>query len=643
MITIDKLLLRYGSKTIFQNVCATINKEDKIALVGSNGAGKSTLLKMIKHLDSPESGKIHIPKEAIIGYLPQEGIISEGIELYEDVERIFGDIKSWQRQLSEKNDELDALDTESPRYIELLNEIGELEHTLQENEVHKLRAKIEKILFGLGFKKEDMTRDTGEFSGGWQMRIALAKLLLTSPDILLLDEPTNHLDITSQRWLEKYLKNYDGALMLISHDSSFLDLLCKKTFALSKGKLEIYAGNYSYYEKEKVIRRAQLVREYEEQQKMIKTTQEFIDRFRYKASKAKQAQSRIKALEKVERIEIDAEESEIHFEFPTCPKSGEKVLEIEGLSKSYDQLSVLNAIDLVISKGDKIGIVGNNGSGKSTLLKILAGVESFQGGEREEGFNTKLSYFSQHQSESLDPSKELLETLEQSATTKNQTQLRNILGTFLFEKDDAFKKVKVLSGGEKSRLSMACMLSQPANFILMDEPTNHIDVRTRKVLQSAIKDFPGTYVIVSHDRSFLDPLITKVIEVKDEKINIYLGNITDYLSQTEGNEPDAPSIGKGKTVSKHDNLSPKERRKQKAEKSAHLTPLKKKIKQFESSISKWDEEKSLLETEMADPDFFNKGAETTDKMKQHDTLQRNIDAAYADWEKVEQSIKKLEH
>ena len=397
-----------------------------------------------------------------------------------------------------------------------------------------------------------MPRKTDEFSGGWQMRIALAKLLLSSPSLLLLDEPTNHLDVESQAWLEAFLRRYHGALLIVSHDRAFLDSLITRTFEVYQGALTVYTGNYTNYESQSVERRAQLEKAYVKQQRELAKTQLFIDRFRAKSTKAKQVQSRIKALDKVERIEIEQEEDSMGFSFPSPPRSGQIVIEVKNLQKSYDDLEVIHSANIRIERGDRIAVVGVNGAGKTTLAKVLAGVEPYQSGERIVGHNTAISYFAQHQADELDPELDVFETLERVAKTRNNTSLRTILGSFLFRGDDVFKKVKVLSGGERNRVALAKMLVQPANFLILDEPTNHLDIRSQDVLRRALKEYSGAFLIVSHNRDFVDTIVTKVLEVRKDGLSLHPGNVSDYIAraqllrapaQTTTSAPHAPSEG----------------------------------------------------------------------------------------------------
>jgi ATP-binding cassette subfamily F protein 3 len=513
-----------------------------------------------------------------------------------------------------------------------------------------MKSKIERVLMGLGFSVPDFERQTEEFSGGWQMRIALAKLLLREPSAILLDEPTNHLDIESLQWLEEYLHSYNGAIILVSHDRAFLDSLTTKTIALSIGRMETYSGNYSFYEKEKVVRKELQMNAFKNQQKQLEQTERFIERFRYKATKARQVQSRIKQLEKVERIEIEDEEEEIHFHFPQPQPSGVKVMELKNIVKRYGDKTVFNGLSYTIERGDRIAIVGVNGAGKSTFSRIVAGVEPPTSGERIPGYNVILSYFAQHQAEELDLSKEALEIVDEVAEGEIRKKLRTILGSFLFHGDDVFKKVGVLSGGEKSRLALAKMLLQPANVLVMDEPTNHLDMRSKKVLQQALLEYEGTYIIVSHDRAFLDPLVTKVLEVSTGNIRTFLGNVSDYLqkkkSEAEGIKKPSLSQKSSPHVKSQPAVPDKERKRIEAEQrqqlSKKLKPKKQKLEQIEAAIANLEHRKSEIEELMAHPDFYKDGENVKKISHEYKELQSSLQDSYFKWNEVSEEIAAIE-
>lgn len=630
MIDIDSLTLSYSKKVLFDAISVSIGARDRIGLVGSNGAGKSTFLKILMGLTEAEAGRINRANYVTVGYLPQDGIVATGRSLFKEVESAFDNILSLQKQLEEANLRLDDLMPDNEEYYDLLDVVGALEHRLEDLDAVRLKSKIEKVLMGLGFHLSDMDRDCGEFSGGWQMRIALAKLLLREPSLLLLDEPTNHLDLTSLRWVENYLKKYEGALILISHDRAFLDELCTRTFALSMGKLEVYAGNYSYFEVESALRKERIVKAYKNQQKSLEKTQEFINRFRAKASKASQVQSRIKAMAKIERIELEDEESSINFRFPKAPPSAQRVLEIKNVSKVYDDFTVFKNINFKLEKGDRIAVVGVNGAGKTTLAKVLAGVEPMTSGERILGPKVTISYFAQHQGDALDPESTVLEVIEAATTAEKPMPPRAILGAFLFRGDDAFKKTKVLSGGEKCRLALACLLVQEANCLVMDEPTNHLDMRSKKKLQDALLAYDGTLLIVSHDRAFLDPLVNKVLEVSRNGTRIFLSNVTEYLEKIEKEIVLPPTPVK---TNLQETISPiKDHRKEHA-------ALKKKSKELEDLIQMLETNKTALEEKMLDPEFFKKGTVGNDAVREHLEIEKKLETTMKEWVKVVETLK----
>ncbi len=649
MLTLDRLSLQYGGRKIFDEVSAHIGPRDRIGLVGSNGAGKTTLLKVIAGHAETDGGEVSRARYVTVGYLPQEGLVAEGETVYREVETAFEEVLEVQRRLEDLRRELDGLESGDENHAELLEIEGELQHRLEELDAFRMKSKIESVLLGLGFSVGDMNRPTNEFSGGWQMRLAMAKLLLREPALLLLDEPTNHLDIDSQQWLENYLRDYDGALMIVSHDRAFLDTLCTRTLALSLGRMEDYAGNFSFYENESAHRKHILRQAKANQDKKLAQTQRFIDRFRAKATKAAQVQSRIKQLEKVDLIELEEEEDRIAFRFPEPPKSGRVVMELQGVAKAYGDLTVFRDLDLRIERGDRIAVVGVNGAGKSTLARILAGTEPPTAGERTEGHNLKLSLFAQHQAQELDPKKTVLGSAEETAPDTTETRVRTLLGAFLFKGDDVFKHVSVLSGGEKSRLALVRMLLRAGNFLILDEPTNHLDMQSKRVLQDALNAFPGTFVIVSHDRAFLDPVVNKVLEVSQSGLRLLPGNVSDYLQKREeekaaGPGPHGdPSAGRRKP----DGLSPRERRRRDAarrqEAARRLKPLREKGESLEKKIADLEKRKEALEAQMADPGFYGNAAEARASVREYDALKLDLRQAYADWSAVVEKIDALDN
>jgi ATP-binding cassette subfamily F protein 3 len=538
MINIVDVSLRYGEKVIYNKISTTIGARDRIGLVGSNGSGKSTLIKLLLNEAEIDSGEVERPSYVTLGYLPQDGIELKGKTLYDEVSTAFEDALALQKNIDEADEQMMDMDTSSEEYYDLLDQIGAWEQKLESHEPEKMKSKIEKTLMGLGFATSDFERDTGEFSGGWQMRMALAKLLLREPSLLLLDEPTNHLDIISQQWLEDYLTRYEGSLMVISHDRAFLDVVTNRTIHLSMGALKSYSGNYSFYIKQSEADLEVLRKKVKNQQAEIQRQKDFINRFRGNVKKASLVQSRMKDLEKMEIIKLPPQEKKIYFRFPPPPPASAKVIELKNMSKSYGDLQIFKGLDFYIDKGDRIAVVGVNGAGKSTLARILAGVEPFQEGERTLGINTVLSYFAQQQAEELDPDKTVLEEVEQSSAEANREESnpRAVLGALLFRKDDVFKKTSVLSGGERNRLALAKMLMREANTIILDEPTNHLDIKSKEILQDAIKAFEGTVILVSHDRDFLDPIVNKVLEVSKTGTRMLTCNVSEYLDRIRNEE-----------------------------------------------------------------------------------------------------------
>ena len=533
MINLVDVSLRYGEKVIYNKISTTIGVRDRIGLVGSNGSGKSTLIKLLLGEAEIDSGEVERPAYVTLGYLPQDGIEAKGKSLYDEVSTAFEDALELQKNIDEADEKMLEMDTNSEEYYDLLDQIGAWEQKLEAHEPAKMKSRIEKTLMGLGFEVSDLERDTGEFSGGWQMRIALAKLLLKEPSLLLLDEPTNHLDIISQQWLEDYLTRYEGSLMIISHDRAFLDVVTNRTIHLSMGRLSSYSGNYSFYVKQSEADLETLRKKVKNQQAEIQRQKDFINRFRGNVKKASLVQSRMKDLEKMEIIKLPPQEKKIFFRFPPPPPGSAKVIELQNVSKSYGEVQVFKGLDFHIEKGDRLAVVGVNGAGKSTLARILAGVEPFQEGERALGINTVLAYFAQQQADELDPYKTVLEEVEQASAEANREESnpRAVLGALLFRKDDVFKKTTVLSGGERNRLALAKMLMKEANTIILDEPTNHLDIKSKEILQDAIREFDGTVILVSHDRDFLDPIVNKVLEVSKTGTRMLTCNVSEYLER----------------------------------------------------------------------------------------------------------------
>ncbi len=534
MISVQSLRVEFGARVLFSDLSFSVQPRERIAFAGHNGAGKSTLMKCAAGLLKPNAGVIHAPKGTRVGYLPQEGIHVRGRSLWQETESAFGETVALREKIDRLSHELGRLDPRSSPYGEMLEDIGELELQLDATDPTRMKPKIESVLKGLGFKDKDFTRDCAEFSGGWQMRIAMAKLFLQEPQVLLLDEPTNHLDLGTQVWVEQYLINYPGAILLISHDRGLLDTLCTRTIAFAHGRAEEYAGNFSYFERESVLRKEIQLKQYQAQQREIGEIQRFIDRFRASANKATLVQSRVKMLAKIERIPApEMDDAVMKFKFPAPPNSGHMVAKLEAVSKSYGPINIFSGYDFEINKGEKVAIVGPNGAGKSTFCRLITAQEEPDAGSHTFGHKVATSFFSQNHADELDPDQTVLATVEAAASRESAPHARNLLGCFLFRGDDVFKKVGVLSGGERSRVALVCMLLRPANFLILDEPTNHLDMQSQDVLQRALIDYPGSVLIVSHNRSLLDPLVTKTLEFRPGEVPLlFSGNITYYLEKT---------------------------------------------------------------------------------------------------------------
>jgi len=652
MISLNNISMRYGAKVLFDEVSLRVSGKDRVSLVGSNGAGKSTMLKVISGLIRPDEGEVAISKHTTVGYLPQEGIQFTGKTLYEEIYSSAGDINKIQDEMKQIEIEMgESEDTASDEFMDLVNEYGELQERFQMLDGFKLKSKIEKILIGLGFFEKDFDRMTGEFSGGWQMRIALAKLLLSNPSILLLDEPTNHLDIESLIWVENYLKSYQGAIVMVSHDRSFLDNITDRTVEISLGNVTEYSGNYSFYKKEKEIRKQLLENQYDNQQSYLRQQEKFIERFRYKATKSRQVQSRIKLLGKMDLVELEDEESSVNFRFPPATHSGKVAIEIANLSKSYDgKINVLEDIDLMVSKGEKIVLFGVNGAGKSTLTRIIAGHETYNSGEVKPGHLVERKFYAQNQAEALNPELTVLQTMEQSASGEVLKNLRTILGSFLFRGDDVFKKVSVLSGGEKSRLALAKMLIEPSNFLILDEPTNHLDMRSKEVLMNALQKYNGTVLIVSHDREFIDGIVDKVIEVKNKKIRTYIGNATDYIRAKDQEAKNLnPKYNKPLKENKQPDLKPvngtvkaADNGKRRKEINKQIMPVKSKISELEKQTGKYEKRLKELEVLMGKDEFYKGAYNIVETTNEYNSLKETLKTVYSEWEQETEKLTMLE-
>jgi ATP-binding cassette subfamily F protein 3 len=647
VLSFSNVSLSFGGRQLLKQIDFLINRGERIGLVGPNGAGKSTILKIIAGQLEPNEGTMQHSKAETVGYLPQDGVEPDPEKtVLEEVESAFGELLALEENVKAAQQELASAEAGSKKYENAMERYGQLQSRLEQSGAYSLQANIEKILMGLGFDTNDFSRSTTEFSGGWLMRIALAKLLLQQPTYLLLDEPTNHLDIESLQWIEQFLKNYDGAIMVVSHDKSFLNRITNRTLWLENGHIDDYSGNYSYFEEKHAERMRHRRQAYENQQREIKQIQDFIDKFRYNASKAKQVQSRVKKLDRMDEIDLPAQDEEISFQFPEPERSGAINMRLEGIQKSYGDIEVFENLSYTIDRGNKMAIVGPNGAGKSTLVRILAGQEPIDGGRCEEGHNVTTSYFAQHQADELDLSKTVFEIMRAAAPQQTETRIRTLLGCFLFKGDDVFKPVSVLSGGEKSRLALARMLLSPANFLIFDEPTNHLDMQSKEILQQALKQYDGSFIIVSHDVDFLDPIVNKVLEVRPDETATYLGNVSYYLDKKKGEDSETPENQTSNQANTQDTRSRKEERKIKArkrrKKSKKMKPFKKEFEQKESSIEKLEVRKQDIETTMAEPDFYDDKEKVKEISLEYDKLKAELVEAYARWEELAEEIAEIE-
>lgn len=530
MISVDSVAVEFSGTTLFSDIVFNINPEDRIALMGKNGAGKSTLLKILAGVSKPTRGKVSAPKDAIIAYLPQHLLTEDKCTVFEEASKAFSKIHNMKTRMDELNKQLETrTDYESAEYAKIIEEVSELSEKFYSIEEINYDAEVEQTLMGLGFLRSDFTRNTSEFSGGWRMRIELAKILLQKPDLILLDEPTNHLDIESVQWLEEFLKTGAKAVIVISHDKAFVDNLTNRTIELTMGRIYDYKTNYTHYLQLRKERREQQQKQFNDQQKEIADITAFIERFKGTYSKTLQVQSRVKMLEKIEIVQVDeVDTSALNLKFPPSPRSGSYPVIVEGFTKKYGDHTVLNDVSLTIARGDKVAFVGKNGEGKSTLVKAIMGELEYDG-RLQVGHNSQIGYFAQNQAALLDGELTVFQTIDQIAEGEIRTKIKDILGAFMFGGDDIEKKVKVLSGGERTRLAMIKLLLSPVNLLILDEPTNHLDIKTKDILKDALKDFDGTLILVSHDRDFLDGLASKVFEFGNKKIREHFEDINGFL------------------------------------------------------------------------------------------------------------------
>ncbi|MEI6678351.1 MAG: ABC-F family ATP-binding cassette domain-containing protein [Mariniphaga sp.] len=640
-ISVEELYVEFGGFELFKHVNFIVNPRDRIGLAGRNGAGKSTLLKILAGLQTPSSGRVIVPKDIKVGYLPQHMDLADSRTVMEEAVTAFAEIQELEKRIEFLNNELSVReDYESVEYHRIIDEMHEANERFQLMGGTNFHVDIEQTMIGLGFEQSDFSRQTSEFSGGWRMRIELAKILLKKPNVFLLDEPTNHLDIESIEWLEAFLKDYAGAVVLVSHDRAFLDNVTNRTVEISLGKIYDYKVNYSKYLDLRIERREQQMAAFRNQQKMIQDTEDFISRFRYKATKSVQVQSRIKQLDKVDRIEVDEEDTRsLNIKFPPSPRSGTVVFEGIEVSKRYGDLLVLDKVDLKLERGNRIAFVGKNGEGKSTMARIIM-QELECTGEHKLGHNVKIGYFAQNQASALDEELTAYETIDKSAVGDIRTKIRDILGAFMFSGQDADKKVKVLSGGERARLAMISLLLEPVNFLVLDEPTNHLDIHSKGLLKQALIKFDGTLLVVSHDREFMDGLVNVVYEFKHKKIRQHLGGVYEFLQKRKMEslrelEMSAPEKKVKKEVVKEVVAVSFDERK---EINRMISRFEKQINEAEYQISKLEAEISAMDKMLADPATIDNGS----LFERYGVSKKQVEAEMKQWESLNEDLKDWE-
>src|ERR1022692_3533040 len=645
MIQLSGAGKRYGHKLLFENADWLITPESRVGLVGANGTGKSTIMKILGGSESLDYGTVSRAKGISTGYLPQDGLTMTGRTIFAECMSVFAELHAIEKEMESLTRSMSELDHQSTEYSNVADRYQKLEHEFVARDGYTLEAQVGQVLTGLGFHRNDWTRQTEEFSGGWQMRIALAKLLLQKPNLLLLDEPTNHLDLEARNWLEEYLTTYPYAYVIISHDRYFLDITVKRIVEIWNKQMHFYAGNYDQYLAAKTMRKEQLESAYKTQRDRIEQLEVFINRFRYTATKAKQVQSRIKELEKMERIQIPEEEKTVHFSFPQPKPSGRIVAEFADVAKSYGEFKVFENVNFMIERGERIALVGVNGAGKSTLIKLLAGQEPLTAGEYKLGHEVHLDYFAQDQYKELDPEARILDDLGEISAASTQTQLRSLLGCFLFSGDDVFKRIGVLSGGERNCYALLKMLLHPANFLLLDEPTNHLDLRAKDVLLEALMKYTGTVVFVSHDRYFIDKLATRVFEIGDGKVEIYPGNYEDYLWRKQGRAAVAVEIPKPSAISStpssvavHGDRAPAADSSE--PKGKRLNPIKR--QQMEERLHEIEEEIAHAETAIAlcetELQSFVSADETQRQTQELARRKTDLQSLMTEWEGLSEAL-----
>ena len=642
MISANNISVFFGGQELFDNVSFMVNKGDRIGLVGKNGAGKSTLLRILSGEQSPNEGSISTPNDSTLGYLRQDLDFEEGRTVQQEAELAFKEIKELEEKINAINLEMsERADYETESYMQLITDLNELNERYGLLGGYTIQSEMSQVLLGLGFQLDDFSRQTNEFSGGWRMRLELAKILLSKPDVLLLDEPTNHLDIESIVWLESWLKNYSGAVVLVSHDRAFLDAVTNRTIDLILGKANDYKASYSKYVELRKDRQEKQIQSKKNQDKEVKQTKMLIDKFRYKKSKAAFAQSLIKKLDKMEMIEVEQDETAtMHFKFPPAPHSGKVTLKVNEVSKSYDELEVLKGIDLLLERGEKIAFVGKNGEGKTTLAKIIVNSIPFEG-QVEYGHQVKVGYYAQNQSDLLDENKTILQVVEDAANEHSRPRVRDMLGSFLFSGDAAQKKIKVLSGGERARVALCKLLLEPVNLLIMDEPTNHLDMVSKDILKNALNNYDGTLIIVSHDRDFLQGLSEKVYEFKDHGIKEYLGDINEFLNakkvmdfkQFELENKQKASSPKSKDS--ENKISYQERK----QLDKDIKKTSNKVVNLERSVEALEKELKALDAELSQPDRYKELSSQAGFFESYQEKQQQLAQYMSDWE---QNLERLE-
>ncbi|MBW8333900.1 MAG: ABC-F family ATP-binding cassette domain-containing protein [Prolixibacteraceae bacterium] len=641
MISVDQLVVSFGGFELFKGISLLVSPKDRIGLVGKNGAGKSTLLKILAGHQLPSSGVVSVPTDVRLGYLPQHMEIIDGRTVFEEAVTSFEEILALERRIEEINHAIATrTDYESEEYHRLLDHVTEFNERFHMLGGNNFEAEVERTLIGLGFLRSDFTRQTSEFSGGWRMRIELAKILLKRPDVFLLDEPTNHLDIESIQWLEDFLKSYNGAVVLVSHDRAFLDAVTNRTIEITLGRIYDFKSNYSRYLVLRKDLKEQQMAAYVNQQKMIEDTESFIARFRYQATKAVQVQSRIKALDRLERLEVDDEDnSALRIKFPPALRSGTIVAEAKELSKSYGKLKVLNKIDIIIERGEKVAFVGKNGEGKTTLARVILNELEYDG-ELKMGHNVKIGYYAQDQAKRLNPDLTVFETIDLIAVGEIRTRIRSILGGFMFSGEDADKKVQVLSGGERSRLAMVKLMLEPVNLLVLDEPTNHLDIRSKEILKQALIDYDGTVIVVSHDREFLEGLVNCVYEFKDKKVKQHIGGIYDFLRRKK--------IESMKELEKKDVNSTLEVKVQKTEEVEKVSfeerkEINKNLSRIEKSIEKTEKQIADLENDIVKMDQLLADSNGNDPeiFTKYDRMKKDLEHRMYEWEVLNHELEEI--